>query len=166
MSEHDAEPLVYELHDWDPQERVALGVLLEGAGIVHTWDGADLLVAEGAEEQVDELLDRIEFPDALEEAGDDGGAGEADYAVMSNLYVAADRLAGQDEVDLAGAGDLVDAAAAARAIPEPFGIAAAAWTQVQELAAGTVAALESGDDDDEAVTRNITQLRDLLRQMV
>jgi len=165
MSENDAEPLVYELHDWEAQERVALGALLEGAGIVHTWDGADLLVPEGAEEQVDEMLDRIEFPDALEEAGDDGGAGEADYAVMSNLYVAADRLAGQEAVDLAGAGDLVDAAAAASAMPAPFGIAAAAWSQVQELAAGAVTALEAGGDD-EIVNRDITSLRDLLRQMV
>jgi hypothetical protein len=159
------EPLVYEMDGWDPEERTALGLLLEGAGIAHSWDGDDLLVPEGAEELVDELMDRIEFPDALDEAADDGTDDEANYAVMSDLYVAVDRLAAADRFDVGAAAELTVAAAAARDAAPPYGVAPAQWQKVQQLAEGIVEAIDAEADDD-VVRREVAALRGLLAPMV
>lgn len=161
------EPLIYDMEGWEPEERIALGLLLDGAGIAHSWNGDELSVAETAEDQVDELMDRIEFPDALEavDDDDDGGDDEAVYAVMSDLYVAADRLAGADLLDVAAAAELALAASAALAVPPPYGVAPAQWQQVQQLAEGVVAAIE-GEADDDTVRRDVAALRSLLHRMV
>ncbi len=159
------EPLVYDMEGWEPEERTALGLLLDGAGIAYSWDGDELWVAEAAEDQVDELMDRIEFPDALEAVDDDGGDDEAVYAVMSDLYVAADRLAGADLLDVAAAAELAQAASAALAVPPPYGVAPAQWQQVQQLAEGVVAAIE-GEADDDTVRRDVAALRGLLHRLV
>lgn len=160
--------LVYEMDGWEPSERQALGKLLDGEGIAHRWDGDDLFVAEEHEDRVDDLLDRVEFPDALE-AVDGEDAGEVDdeavYAVMSDLFVAADRLAGDRAVDVEAAGELVTAASAASASPPPYGVDPASWSQVQKLADGIVAALEA-EADDEVVGREAASLRDVLRRYV
>lgn len=161
----DAEPLVYEMDGWDADERAALGLLLDGAGIAHEWDGDDLLVPEGCEDRVDEFLDRIEFPDALDEADDDGADDEAVYAVMSDLYLAAARLADAAVLDADDADAFVVTAVSASITPPPYGVDSAVWSQVQRLASATVAALEA-EADDEVVRRDITTLRDLLRGLV
>lgn len=159
--------LVYEMDGWEPGERTALGQLLDAESIAHRWDGDDLLVAEDAEERVDGLMDRVEFPDALEAATaeDDDVDDEAVYAVMSDLFVAADRLADEHSVDVEMAGELVVASAAASAAEAPYGVEPASWKQVQQLAEGIVGALESEAEDD-VVVREAASLRDLLRRMV
>jgi len=167
---HDAgpgdDPLVYELEGWELDERTALGLLLEGAGIAYAWEGDDLLVPAEAEEEVDELLDRIECPDALEAVEDDDGTDdEAAYAVMSDLYVAVDRLAGVASIDVAAAAELAAAADAALAAPAPYGVVPGQWQKVQQLAAGVVEAIDAQADDD-VVRREVAALRDLLRPMV
>ena len=162
--------LVYEMDGWEPSERSALDQLLDAESISHRWAGDDLLVPEDAEERVDSLMDRVEFPDALEAvvAGDeeeDDVDDEAVYAVMSDLFVAADRLADQHTVDVEMAGQLVVASAAASAAEAPYGVEPASWKQVQQLAEGIVGAIESEADDD-IVVREAASLRDLLRRMV
>ena len=160
--------LVYEMDGWEPGERNALDELLAAASIAHRWEGDDLVVPEDAEDHVDGLMDRVEFPDALQAVpvdGDDDVDDEAVYAVMSNLFVAADRLADEHTVDVESAGELVVASNAASAIPAPFGVEPAAWKQVQQLAEGIVGAIESEADDD-VVIRDAASLRDLLRRMV
>lgn len=164
------EPLVYDMEGWEPEERVALGLLLDGAGVAHSWDGDDLLVPEAAEAQVDEMMDRVEFPDALEAVDDEDDDGddvddEAVYAVMSDLYVAADRLARTDELDVDAAAELTAAVAAAVGAPPPYGVAPAQWVQVQQLGEGVLGAIDAGADD-EVVRRDVTTLRDLLHRMV
>lgn len=160
--------LVYEMDGWEPGERAALDQLLATASIAHRWDGDDLLVPEDAEELVDGLMDRVEFPDALEAVAgeeDDDVDDEAVYAVMSDLFVAADRLANEHSVDVESAGELVVASAAASATEAPYGVEPAAWKRVQELGQGIVGAIES-EADDEVVVREASALRDLLRRMV
>ncbi|MEO6122002.1 MAG: hypothetical protein ABIW46_07480 [Acidimicrobiales bacterium] len=159
------EPLAYDLEGWDLEERTALGLLLDGAGIAHSWDGDELLVPETAEEQVDELMDRIEFPDALEAVEDDGADDEAAYNVMSDLFVAVDRLAGADEFDVEAAGELTAAAGAATLAPPPYGVAPGQWQKVQELAEGILAAIDAQADDD-VVRREVAALRGLLHPRV
>lgn len=162
------EALVYEMDGWEEGERSALDELLKADGIPRRWEGDDLLVPEKHEAGVDALMDRVEFPDALEalpyqEADDIDD--EAVYAVMSDLFVAADRLAGERSVDVEMAGELATASAAASAAPPPYGVEAASWSQVQKLAEGIVGALEA-EADDEVVVREAASLRDLLRRYV
>lgn len=160
--------LVYEMDGWEPGERAALDKLLAAAAIAHRWDGDDLLIPEDAEEQVDDLMDRVEFPDALEAVSveeDDDVDDEAVYAVMSDLFVAADKLAGENTVDIESAGELVMATSVATTTEAPFGVEPASWKQVQQLAEGIVGAIESEAPDD-VVVRDAASLRDLLRRMV
>lgn len=160
--------LVYEMDGWEQSERDALSSLLSDEDIPHRWDGDDLLVPEDAEDRVDALLDRVEFPDALEAVGDgeDGDVDdEAVYAVMSDLFVAADRMAGEREVDIELAGELATAAAAAANTPPPYGVEPATWKQVQQMAEGIVASLEA-EAEDEVVSREAAALRDVLRRFV
>ena len=183
-----SEVIIYELGDWSEDQRGALELRLKAEGIEHQWEastgadvqpgydpgqdtgiGTDLVVGEHDEDTVDRLLDEIEFPDALDAAEVGPGAtaddeGDADYDVMSNLYVAADRL--KDEpADLERAGDFFDAADAARAIEPPFGMDPDLWRQVQGLAAQIAQALENEAEDAE-VQQVAQQLRDLLFEFV
>jgi hypothetical protein len=174
--------VVYELDEWTADQRGALEQRLLGEQIQHQWemaDGADvvegyepgnpwevatdLVIGEQDEDVVDAMLDEIESPHALEvtaDAADDGTDDEANYAVMSNLYVAADRLK-DDPDDLALAGEFFDAADAAASIPPPFGIDPEVWRRVQELAGEVSRSLEN-EDDDEVVAANAQRLRDVL----
>lgn len=181
--EGGSEVVVYELNDWTSDQRGALEQRLLGEEIQHQWemaDGADvvegyepgqpwevatdLVIGEQDEEVVDALLDEIESPNALEAVTDaedaDGTDDEANYAVMSNLYVAADRLK-DDPDDLALAGEFFDAADAAATIPPPFGIDSEVWRRVQELAAEVSQSLEN-EDADETVAASAQRLRDVL----
>lgn len=160
--------LIYEMDGWEPGERTALDTLLDAEAIAHRWDGDDLLVPEDAEERVDGLMDRVEFPGALEavtDGDDDGIDDEAVYAVMSNLFVAADRLADEHTIGVELAGEMVVASAAASAAQAPYGVEPASWKQVQQLAEGIVGAIEAEADDD-VVVREAASLRDVLRRMV
>ncbi|MDP9388259.1 MAG: hypothetical protein M3Q48_10215 [Actinomycetota bacterium] len=156
--------LIYEMDGWDPEERRALDRLLDAERVPYRWDGDDLLVLEEDEGRVDDLMDRVEYPDALE-AADDEGDDAAVYAVMSDLFVAADRLAAERTVDVELAADVTVAAAAALATPAPFGVDPPAWDQVQQLAEGIVAAIEA-EADDEVVVRDAATLRNVLRRYV
>ena len=160
--------LVYEMDGWEEGERTALDQLLTAEGIAHKWEGDDLLVPEDAEDRVDGLMDRVEFPDALEAIGaeeDDDVDDEAVYAVMSNLFVAADRLADGDMVDVELAGEFVVASAAAGETPPPYGVDPGTWKDIQQRAQGIVTAIEA-EADDEAVVKDATLLREVLRRFV
>lgn len=143
----DHQVLVYELEGWGADERAALQVLLEARGITHEWEGDDLLVPEAAEDEVDSLMDEVEFPEALEAAGD-GEDDEAVYKVLSDLFVAADRVAGSGAIDIGLAGELVAAAQAAAATAAPFGIDEATWQDIRDRAAALAAKVESEEPDD------------------
>ncbi len=160
----DDDTLVYEMDGWEPSERRTLDQLLDSQAIPHRWEGDDLVVPAGEEERIDDLLDAVEYPDALD-AAEDEGDDEAVYAVMSDLYVAADRIARERVVDVDLAGELVTAAAVAAATPPPFGVDPSSWNQVQQLAEGVVAAIEAEADDD-VIARDAATLRDVLRRFV
>lgn len=180
----DTEPegtdvIVYELDEWTADQRGALEQRLVAAEIEHQWEmntgadveesyepgnpwavGTDLVVGEKDEEAVDGLLDEVENPESLEAVEDDGTDDEANYALMANLYVAADRLK-DDPGDLAIAGEFFDAADAARTAPAPFGIDPEVWRRVQDLAAEVSRAVESEEADDQ-VQGHAQRLRDVL----
>lgn len=176
--------ILYELDEWTADQRGTLETRLVAEGVEHGWEmpgGQDvmtryevgqpwevathLVVGEADEERVDALLDEVEFPDELEAVDDDGEIDEAVYSVMGDLYVAADRLK-DDPSDLGRAGELFDAADAAKALEEPpFGVDPAVWRQVKDAASSLTQALESEADDDEVAARAAV-LRDLLFEYV
>lgn len=58
--------VLYELDEWSPDERVALGRTLTDAGIAYAWeDETTLVVRTDDEASVESLLDRIEYPNEL-----------------------------------------------------------------------------------------------------
>jgi len=156
----DHDELIYELVDWSEDRRNELTLLLEGDGIAYEWEGADLVVADAVEAQVDAFIDRVEQGQALAEAPADVDD-EAGYNMLSDLFVAADRLS-HDADDLALCGDVVDAAAPVREMAAPFGVDDGVWTRVQQLTASLVDAIE-GEDDDTVVGERAAKLSALLR---
>jgi len=66
----------YDLADWSVDDRADVAAALADAEIAHSWDGAELLVAQDTEQVVDSILDEIE--DELDnfEDGDDGESGD------------------------------------------------------------------------------------------
>jgi hypothetical protein len=183
QEEGGGDVVVYELDDWTSEQRGALETRLAAEGIEHQWempegvdaedsleggpvwqDATDLVVGERDEAAVDSLLDEIEFPDELEAVDDDGEADEAIYSVMSNLYVAVDKLK-DDPADMAQVGEFFDAADAATKIEAPFGIDEIEWAQIQSMARNISAALENEADDD-AVKAQAQELRDILFRYV
>jgi len=161
----DHEILVYELNAWSPDQRAQLEVVLTEEGVPYQWEDTDLLVPAALEARVDELLDQIEFPEPLPEEVAEDADDEAVYQVMSDLFVNADRLADAKAVDLAVAGDFIEAAAAAQETPAPFGVDDRTWQQVQKLASEISEKLEEEEDDDVVIAEAAT-LRNALRGFV
>jgi hypothetical protein len=155
--------LVYELHELTDEQRAELELKLVNAAVLHRWEiGNDLAIAAGDEDLVDELLDQVEFLDAA--AASDDGDDEATYAVMSELFVAADRLQSAP-ADVAAAGEFYQAAEAAASTPVPFGVDGGVWREVTGLASQLEAALEA-DAADADVARDAGALRQLLSRYV
>lgn len=162
VRDHDV--LVYELGEWTADERARLGLLLEGEGIPHQWDGDDLLVPDAEESRVDAVLDQVEFPDQLD-AVDEDGDDEEHYMVLSDLFVEIDRLANATTAEVELAAEVIAAVTAALAIPRPFGIDEPDWADVRRRAAAVAEALQTESDDD-GIIADANMLRDLLRRYV
>lgn len=158
------EMLVYELAEWNADDRARLSLLLEARGIPHEWEGDELLVPEADEEQVDAVLDEVEFPEALDAVADEGDDEER-YEVVSDLFVVMDRLADANPVNVELAAEAIAAVEAVLALPRPFGIEDHDWDNVRRRAAAVSQALQVESDDD-AVVGDAAALRDLLRQFV
>lgn len=167
--EGDGDMLAYTLDEWRPEEREQLSALLVGAGVAHRWeDDVTLVVDDGDEAVVEGLLDRIDYPDALAADGDlpVGGEVDADPAILSSLFLAADRLKG-NPLDASGLADLIDAVDAADPDVPPYGFDKALWRSAVERAdeIADLVADEETDRGDEVVVK-ATELRDLLRPYV
>lgn len=165
QDDHDDDLLVYELDDWNDEDRTKLSTLLARQGITHRWDGDELLVAEEDEERVDAVLDEVEFPDALDAVDDSGEDDEDNYEVLSDLFLVVDRLANANPVQVELAAEVIAAAGAVLALPQPFGIDDATWDQVRRRAAAVSHALQE-ESDDSVIVADAAVLRDLLRTLV
>jgi hypothetical protein len=161
-TEDDHDELVYELDDWLPEERAQLGLLLDGQGIPHSWEGTDLVIPEADEQAVEPIFDAVdrtgssELPEAAEDADD-----EEEYRTLSELFGAADRLAG-DPADKNKRRDYVNAAAAVAQVGAPFGVSDQDWWQVRTRAQAISDSIELGADLDVVADGSAT-LRDILR---
>jgi hypothetical protein len=174
VNDPDAE-LVYDLDDWDAEARDRLAGLLDEGGIPYRWEdgdeaeGAALVVAGRDEAVVEQLMDRIEYPDALVADGDAEAPvehGEAPYELLSQLYLAADRLKG-NPLDPDGIADLGDAVDEADPLAPPYGIAPTLWARALELADEVADALGADEEEHtEDAAAKAAELRELLRPYV
>jgi hypothetical protein len=60
VGSEDEEQLAYEFHDWSFESRRMLDQLLTGQGIVHSWQGASMIVRASDEDAVDDLVEEVE----------------------------------------------------------------------------------------------------------
>ncbi len=173
--------VVYDLSDWSPEQRRALGRSLTGEGVAHHWDrdpgapapdaaavpvsppeGADqLLVPEAHGDLVEELIDEIDHPEALEPQDDDGD--DRGGEVLSELYVASDVLLAAP-TNLSAGDEIREAAAAAAALAAPYGLDDVVWAEVRARAASVEHALVNGDEEDVVVAARA--LREAVRPLV
>jgi hypothetical protein len=156
------EEVVYELTDWSADMRTALGELLHREGIPHLWEEGDLVVHGEDAERVEEILDDLEEASGLldeEVELPEGDDAEAGYEVISDLYVAADRLM-NDPGDGGLGADLAAAAEAAEASGPPYGVSPEEWRRITGLASALRADLMAGAPDDVVATaaRDLRQL--------
>jgi hypothetical protein len=174
--EQDDVEVVFELADWTDEDRAALRDRLQAKGIAHEWEDGDLVVADADADAADDAIEAVEYSDELAadaadaaETDDGGEADDADdggvgYALMSALFVAADRLQHDPEDPrVGGAFDEAADAVVAAAAP-PYGVAAEEWKQLQELAANVCEQLDEADAD--VIARDAGALRQLLSRYV
>lgn len=170
----DPTNVAFDLEDWTGASLEELRAALDSAGLEFVIEDGVLVVHGHDEEQADALIDGIEFPDQLPAGDAEGvGPGEDDddrvdglaaQEVMSDLFVAADRLL-HDPEDHEGVLSVVDATARAAALPLPYGFAPALWRDVVGRAEALREAIES-DADDDTVIEAATALRTALRPLV
>lgn len=175
--------VVYDLSDWDPGQRSTLDRLLTGEGVAYHWDhdeapaswmtpdavsgptsppamAGQLLVGVAHADLVEELIDEVDHPDALDvDDADDDGGGE----VLSDLYVASDVLLGAPG-SVTAIEDAQVAAAAASSSTAPYGLDDATWAEVRRRAGTLAEALAAGDE--ERVVPAARALREAVRPLV
>lgn len=162
-----AEQVVYDVADWSDEQRDELVARLETAGIPYEWDdNDDLAVLAADEDAVEATFDSIEFPDALAVEGAEGAEGDdglVTQEILSELFVAADRLA-HDPRNHEGVLALVDAARLAASLPLPFGFSPPTWKNVIDRAMALRRSLEEDEEDDDVILEQARTLRNVVRQ--
>jgi hypothetical protein len=160
----EGDEVVFELSDWNDDDRSLVSQKLAAAGIAHAWEGTDLVVADADGDAAEDTIETVEYPDGLRAEDDIDHDGELDdgglgYELMSALFVAADRLQRDPEDPRAG-GEFDAASDAIAGTSPPYGVAAEVWQQIQELGANVAEQLD--DADAEVIARDAGTLRTLL----
>jgi hypothetical protein len=161
------EQVAYDLSQWSDDQRAGLVEILADAEIAHGWEGSELFVHELDEQRVDELLGRITDPNADLEAAVEADAigGEAAAEVMSELFVACDRLM-HDSDDHEGTLSLIDAARQAAIAGVPYGLEEEMWSSVLADAAALAELVAHAGPDADTVMEQAAALRERLRPLV
>jgi hypothetical protein len=156
------EQVGYELFEWDPSELDELDDVLHELGLAHEWvaDGYEVVVHAQDEERVDALLPTIRFPDELPAEDDDGD--DTDVHVLSDLFVAADRLHGGASSDAVNG--FLDAAEQIGERP-PYGLDEKEWGQVVDQVDELIDLFHAAGPAEE-ITEAAYRLRRRLRPLV
>jgi hypothetical protein len=171
--ERDAPSTEFGLDEWSDADRALLTQSLIESEIPHRWERATVVVAQDAEDVVDDLLDAIEEGELL--GADESATGPPDGA-LSTIYLAADKLA-RDPLDARARTVLLDIRPHLDADQPPYAFAPRTWskavTGVGEItdlvtaeAAGTVPAADGDEEHPSDVAPAAEALRSLLRPYV
>jgi hypothetical protein len=164
----DADKLLYELAEWSDEEATRLASELDDVEIPYDFDiEGNLIVLADDEQRVEEILDSIEFPDALQPGDDDEADGDGLEAqeVLSALFLAADRLR-RNASDPDGVLQLVDAVERVGSMRLPFGFEPRVWDTIVARASELKAAIEGDEASDDDIEASADQLRALLSTLV
>lgn len=123
----DSASTEFGLDEWTDGDRVVLSEALIEAEIPHRWEGSTVVVAEDAEDTVDDLLDAIESGDLLN--ADDSGANEPPDGALGTIFLAADKLA-KDPFDARSRTTLIDLALLIDKKHPPYAFAPRTWAGV------------------------------------
>ncbi len=156
--------LAWDLSEWEPQLRVLADQALEAEGIPHVWDEADLIVPAAFEEHVEAILDELEYPDALEIDDSDEADDDTLPELLSELFVAVDRLA-RDPGHPQSVATVLELAGELEAAEAPYGVEPGDWRPVVEAADALADALADEADAD-AVRAAAGALRRMLHRYV
>jgi hypothetical protein len=156
----DDTQVAYDLSAWDDESCMQLLDTLSAEAIPYALEEDELLVAADDEARVDEIVTAISTPGATLRAG-----GPVSFEAMSELFVAADQLAGDAE-SRDGKAALIDGARTASASSPPYGMEAGWWDGVVARAGALADLLETDEPDAELVTELAAALRDELRPVV
>src|SRR3954468_10352424 len=173
MVPDEAPAVEYELDDWPPEERAAVGEALASRGIPFTWvPGLVLVVAAHREAEADAVFDELETaaPDdvsaqgELPPADDDWGEGEDTFAALGDLFDAADRLF-HTPTGTVAANDLRSAGAIVRGSSPPYGFSPVLWENAGELATKVEDTIDGGGSNDD-IRAAAEALRDVLHEHI
>ena len=174
----DAPSTAFSLDEWSDGDRAMLTESLVDSEVPHRWEGTTVVVAEDAEDAVDDILDAIEAGELL--AADDDRAHEPPDGVLGSIFLAADRLA-RDAYDARSRTVLIDLDDQIEAAHPPYAFAPRTWARAVHEVEGLVGSFRGdaagderprpddagGDDDDSGeVVERARRLRDLLRPFV
>lgn len=176
--EFDEEGALVVLEDQEARVEAILDAIEFPDALPVDDDGSD------AAEDDDEEQDEDDAEDDLEDVGDDGlddgddgddededdedvdaGDGLEATEVMSDLFVAADRLM-HSATDADGVLTLVTQARAAKSLSLPYGFSRSVWSDIVMQATALKDLLEGQDIDDDTIEDHARTLRDTLRQYV
>jgi hypothetical protein len=152
----------FGLDEWPAGDVEVLQRALTEAEIPHRWEGTTLVVAQDAEETVDDLLDAIETGQ-LAPLGEEG-SGPPDGA-LSTLFTTADRLA-RDPGDATARSELFELVPALDARQPPFGVMLRVWASAVDAAQALVADFHAHDHDPSDVIGHAQALRTIVRPYV
>jgi hypothetical protein len=155
-----ADRVVYEVAEWSPEARADLGDALIEEGVRYEFDGlGDLVVEAIDEDRVDAIIDELADED------DEADAGPEANDVLSDLFVAADKLR-RNPRDAKAAGATVQGVTEVITLEPPYGFDRRTWAQIGLRAGALRAALDTEPSDDDAVIAAAEELRTLLHPMV
>lgn len=157
----DVEQVAYTLDDWTPDQRSTLARTLREEGVAARWEAEEVVVAEADADLVEELIEEIDAPDALDEE-EDGGDEAAD--ALSALYVTSDVLV-HDPGSSAAVVELLQLAEAAAALSLPYGLDGDQWRGILGRADELADLLGADAAEDEVIAAART-LRDAVRPLV
>ncbi len=150
----------YEVSGWSSDALDRLEERLVASEVPYGWDAdGDLVVAVAHEDVVDGIFD------ALSGGADEDDDGPAALETLSDLFLAADRLARNPD-DGAAARALASTSVVVEDMALPFGFAPGTWSSIIDQATELSRRIEAGDPDEEPVTDAATTLRETLRDYV
>lgn len=156
----DADKLVLEVAEWSPEDRADLVDALTEEGVRHVVDEmGDVWFEAIDEDRVDLIVDEL-----VDEDGDDDEDHPEASTVLSDLFVAADKLRKHPR-DATAILNAVDSSTSIIAMPPPYGFERATWAKIGLRAGGLRSLLETQADDEEVVEA-AEELRELLHPMV